>query len=65
MSANLQYKQAPLTVRRKYDVIPVLVDVAQNAVKEKVIRVIVATFRVRAAPGYRPVSLMLCAELSE
>ena len=31
---------------RKYDVIPLLVEVAQEAVKEKVIRVIVATFRV-------------------
>jgi V-type H+-transporting ATPase subunit H len=31
---------------RKYDVIPVLTDVAQAAVKEKVIRVVVATFRV-------------------
>lgn len=31
---------------RKYDVIPLLIDVAQGAVKEKVIRVIVATFRV-------------------
>jgi hypothetical protein len=33
---------------RKYDVIPVLVKVAKNAVKEKVTRVIVATFRVRS-----------------
>ena len=49
MSADLQYTQASLTVHRKYDVIPVLVEVAQNAVKEKVIRVIVATFRVCAA----------------
>lgn len=32
---------------RKYDVIPLLIDTAQAAVKEKVIRVIVATFRVR------------------
>ena len=31
---------------RQYDIIPTLVEVAQNAVKEKVIRVIVATFRV-------------------
>ncbi|KAG6910921.1 hypothetical protein DXG01_006604 [Tephrocybe rancida] len=30
---------------KKYDVIPLLVDVAQGAVKEKVIRVVVATFR--------------------
>jgi V-type H+-transporting ATPase subunit H len=35
---------------RKYDVIPLLTDVAQNAVKEKVIRVVVATFRVRPIP---------------
>lgn len=32
---------------RQYDIIPTLVEVAQNAIKEKVIRVIVATFRVR------------------
>jgi V-type H+-transporting ATPase subunit H len=31
---------------RKYDIVPLLIDVAQGAVKEKVIRVIVATFRV-------------------
>lgn len=31
---------------RKYDIVPLLTDVAQNAAKEKVIRVIVATFRV-------------------
>ena len=31
---------------RKYDVIPLLISVAQTAVKEKVIRVVVATFRV-------------------
>ncbi|KAG5341063.1 hypothetical protein C0989_011922 [Termitomyces sp. Mn162] len=30
---------------KKYDVIPLLIDVAQGAVKEKVIRVVVATFR--------------------
>lgn len=35
-----------LSVLRKFDIIPTLVEVAQNAVKEKVIRVIVATFRV-------------------
>lgn len=33
------------TINKKYDVIPVLAKVAKNAVKEKVIRVIVATFR--------------------
>ncbi|KZT03559.1 ATPase V1 complex subunit H [Laetiporus sulphureus 93-53] len=32
-------------INKKYDVIPILTNVAQNAVKEKVIRVIVATFR--------------------
>ena len=31
---------------RRFDIIPLLVDVAQGAAKEKVIRVIVATFRV-------------------
>jgi len=37
------------SVPRKYDVIPVLAKVAKNAVKEKVIRVVVATFRVCSA----------------
>ncbi|KAF9001974.1 armadillo-type protein [Cyathus striatus] len=32
-------------INKKFDIIPLLVDVAQSAVKEKVIRVIVATFR--------------------
>lgn len=32
--------------RRKYDIIPLLIEVAQAAAKEKVIRVIIATFRV-------------------
>ncbi|TFK42799.1 armadillo-type protein [Crucibulum laeve] len=32
-------------INRKFDIIPILVDVAQGAVKEKVIRVVVATFR--------------------
>lgn len=31
---------------RKYDIVPVLTSIAQSAVKEKVIRVIVSTFRV-------------------
>lgn len=31
---------------RKYDIIPLLTDTAKAAVKEKVIRVIIATFRV-------------------
>lgn len=32
---------------RKYDIVPLLTEAAQSAAKEKVIRVIVATFRVR------------------
>jgi V-type H+-transporting ATPase subunit H len=39
-----------LTTPRKYDIIPLLTSVAQNAGKEKVIRVIIATFRVRLFP---------------
>ena len=31
---------------REYDIIPILTNVAQGAVKEKVIRVVVATFKV-------------------
>ena len=31
---------------KRYDVIPVLVDIAQGAPKEKIVRVIMATFRV-------------------
>jgi V-type H+-transporting ATPase subunit H len=38
-----------LTDDRKYDVMAVLTNVAKAAVKEKVTRVVVATFRVRAA----------------
>ena len=34
------------SIPRKYDVIPLLSDIARAAVKEKLIRVIVATFRV-------------------
>ena len=33
-------------VARKFDIIPVLTDIAKAAVKEKVIRIIIATFRV-------------------
>lgn len=33
--------------RRKYHIIPVLADVAKNALKEKVTRIVVAAFRVR------------------
>ncbi|KAF8494498.1 ATPase, V1 complex, subunit H [Gautieria morchelliformis] len=32
-------------INAKYDIIPVLTDIAQSAVKEKVIRVVIATFR--------------------
>lgn len=39
------YSEFVLCFFRKYDIIPLLVDVAQAAVKEKVIRVVVATFR--------------------
>lgn len=38
---------AVLILVRKYDIIQLLTEVAQEAVKEKVIRVIVSTFRVR------------------
>ena len=49
---------------RKYDIIPLLTDVAQEAVKEKVIRVIVATFRglVTKAPAAN-LPAMLVAQL--
>lgn len=36
---------------RKYDIIPILTDAAQSAVKEKVVRVIIATFRVCLSMG--------------
>ena len=35
---------------RKFDIIPVLTDIAKAAVKEKVIRIVIATFR--ASSGY-------------
>jgi len=49
---------------RKYDIIPLLTDVAQAAVKEKVIRVIVSTFRglVTKAPAAN-LPAMLVAQL--
>ena len=49
---------------RKYDLIPLLTDVAQEAVKEKVIRVIVSTFRglVTKAPAAN-LPAMLVAQL--
>ena len=42
LSACAQYSACS----SKYDIIPVLTDIAQSAVKEKVIRVVIATFRV-------------------
>ncbi|KDQ60593.1 hypothetical protein JAAARDRAFT_31557 [Jaapia argillacea MUCL 33604] len=51
-------------INKKYDIIPLLISVAQTAVKEKVIRVIVATFRnlVTKAPSANLPS-MLVAQL--
>ncbi|EMD38663.1 hypothetical protein CERSUDRAFT_113838 [Gelatoporia subvermispora B] len=51
-------------INKKFDIIPLLVDVAQSAVKEKVIRVIVATFRnlVTKAPSQN-LPAMLVAHL--
>ncbi|KAK7043755.1 H(+)-transporting V1 sector ATPase subunit H [Paramarasmius palmivorus] len=51
-------------INKKFDIIPILVRVAQAAVKEKVIRVIVATFRnlVIKAPGAN-LPAMLVAQL--
>ncbi|KAG6820787.1 hypothetical protein H0H93_011552 [Arthromyces matolae] len=51
-------------LNKKYDVIPLLVDVAQGAVKEKVVRVVVATFRnlVTKAPAAN-LPAMLVAKL--
>jgi V-type H+-transporting ATPase subunit H len=51
-------------INKKYDIIPLLIDVAQGAVKEKVIRVIVATFRnlVTKAP-FQNLPAMLVARL--
>lgn len=42
-----RYLLRHLFFSRKYDVIPTLVEIAKTAVKEKVIRVVVATFKVR------------------
>jgi len=52
------------SIDKKYDIIPLLVNVAQGAVKEKVIRVIVATFRnlVTKAPSEN-LPAMLVAQL--
>ncbi|KAF5372925.1 hypothetical protein D9758_001740 [Tetrapyrgos nigripes] len=51
-------------INKKFDIIPLLVDIAQAAVKEKVIRVIVATFRnlVTKAPSAN-LPAMLVAKL--
>ncbi|KAK7466870.1 H(+)-transporting V1 sector ATPase subunit H [Stygiomarasmius scandens] len=51
-------------INKKFDIIPLLVDIAQVAVKEKVIRVIVATFRnlVTKAPSAN-LPAMLVAQL--
>ncbi|KAJ3501757.1 hypothetical protein NLJ89_g9198 [Agrocybe chaxingu] len=49
-------------LNKKYDVVPVLMEVAQNAVKEKVIRVVVATFRnlVIRAPSANLPAMLVC-----
>lgn len=51
-------------INKKYDIIPLLVDVAQTAVKEKVIRVVIATFRnlIAKAPSEN-LPAMLVAQL--
>jgi V-type H+-transporting ATPase subunit H len=53
LSIQTYYRWADHTFVRRYDLILLLVDVAQAAVKEKVIRVIVATFRVCTVPPFR------------
>ncbi|KAF8163080.1 armadillo-type protein [Crassisporium funariophilum] len=49
-------------INKKYDIISSLVQVAQNAVKEKVIRVVVATFRnlVTKAPSANLPAMLVC-----
>jgi V-type H+-transporting ATPase subunit H len=51
-------------INKKYDIIPLLINVAQTAVKEKVIRVVVATFRnlITKAPSAN-LPAMLVAQL--
>jgi len=51
-------------INKKYDIIPILTDAAQSAVKEKVVRVIIATFRnlVSTAPDAN-LPAMLVAKL--
>ncbi|EGN96156.1 hypothetical protein SERLA73DRAFT_185746 [Serpula lacrymans var. lacrymans S7.3] len=57
-------KEVAEQINKKYDIIPLLITVAQAAVKEKVIRVIVATFRnfVTKAPSAN-LPAMLVAQL--
>jgi len=38
-------------IYRKHDIFPILVEIAKSAIKEKVVRVIVATFKVNRSPG--------------
>lgn len=49
-------------INKQYDIIPKLIEVAQGAVKEKVIRVIVATFRnlVVKAPAANLPAMLVC-----
>jgi V-type H+-transporting ATPase subunit H len=49
-------------INKKYDIIPSLLQVAQSAVKEKVIRVVVATFRnlVTKAPAANLPAMLVC-----
>ncbi|KIM49008.1 hypothetical protein M413DRAFT_21307 [Hebeloma cylindrosporum] len=49
-------------INKKYDIIPILPQVAQTAVKEKVIRVVVATFRnlVTKAPTANLPAMLVC-----
>ncbi|KAJ3762955.1 armadillo-type protein [Lentinula raphanica] len=51
-------------INKKFDIIPLLTTVAQNAVKEKVIRVIIATFRTLVSKAPRQnLPAMLVAQL--
>ncbi|KAF9532416.1 armadillo-type protein [Crepidotus variabilis] len=49
-------------INKKYDIVPSLMDVAQTAVKEKVIRVVVATFRnlITKAPSANLPAMLVC-----
>ncbi|KAG0179240.1 H(+)-transporting V1 sector ATPase subunit H [Apophysomyces sp. BC1034] len=57
-------KEIAANLNRKYDVIPTLIDIAKSAVKEKIIRVVVATFKnlIDRAPKAN-LSAMLVARL--